>query len=136
MNSEGGFALSAPRVLAVHAESGPDDTNESISWFVTMSHEDRNDSYRVVIATLHGSWKAAQAEVILGMQVTWLGAPNNMTEEQVLANVAKSTALESAYDIARASLVTLLATVSLTAISVPTKSPVPEMSFHDEDDED
>ena len=132
MSTKGGYAFRAPRILAVRAESGPVEEEEALQWVASMSHDDKDEEYRVIIATLHGAWESGRAEVTIGVQIGWLGEDPKLNEDQVLHEVGQSDALESAYDIARAALVSLLVTVSLSAFDVPTHSPSPRVFFHDD----
>ncbi|WP_131921387.1 MULTISPECIES: hypothetical protein [unclassified Curtobacterium] len=116
----------------MQAESGPIELEEHLTWVATLSHEDEAEQYRVIIATLHGAWEAARAEVTIGVQIGWLGESVDREDGEYLSALAKSDALESTYDIARAALVSLLATVAQTVIEVPTKSPDAEVFFYED----
>jgi hypothetical protein len=132
MSQAGGFTFRGPRVLGVRAEGASTEVEQHLNWFVTLGHDDQEENYRVVIATLHGSWENARAEVTVGVQIGWIGTPIQRSEPELLAAIASSEALESTYDFARAFFVPLLATVSNEVIEIPVKSPPADVTFYED----
>ncbi|RFA12637.1 hypothetical protein B7R21_09835 [Subtercola boreus] len=132
------FLLEDLQVLAVEADSDPvGEENEHIDWFVSFAPErEERSNARVVIGTLHAAIADCRAYVTVGSMFFDSSSEDVQDDLTKLPKlIAESSALETLYDYARTNLGALFGMLGIYA-PIPRKSPDPEVSPFNSDDED
>lgn len=123
------FILADPRVLGMEAHS--DHANEPhLTWscsYSTPEHDDDDDDFRVVIATLHGANEEASFTITMGSIFIESGVVE--VNGDYAKQLEKSAALESLYDLCRLQARTALGMLALeTIFEMPSKAPEAEIT--------
>lgn len=132
------FILEDPRVLSVRCMSGPsdDEMDAHTNWYVSFDPEPEEETgSHVVIATLHGGYDSARADVVVGgrFRRTYPDVP--LSEDLFGARLAASLSLETLYDFARSHMATIFGIIG-ESLEAPASSPEAEVSsFLDTDEE-
>ncbi|MBF4620693.1 MULTISPECIES: hypothetical protein [Clavibacter] len=121
------------KVLSMHGDSGGV-ADAHATWVVSYDLE-TIDPGRIIIATMHVAREQGRVDVTVGALFTAVG--EELTDSAELAtSIAKSTALETVYDFARTTFMSVCGTLDID-LQAPAKAPPAEMSpFEEEGNEE
>lgn len=130
------FLIEDLRVLELGASSGGSSDDSHVDWRATFSNRDPFDSHdeysdaRVLIGTLHAGVKSGWATVTVGALITPAADNADLENEELVDAIKRSSALETLYDFAHATLRPLAGSVN-AKLELPHKAPDAEVQFYD-----